>query len=203
MHPKDEEQAKAPAEKPLPDLKKRFPLSQVDKLSDQLLRRFDRLCERIAVAGSVRRRKPQVGDIEIVAIPKWLEGSDLFGPGASAVNLLWKELDGICFNGPDAKYVKAGDYYRQVVARTPDGKHVKIDFFTAAPGNWGWIYLLRTGSDKFSRHVAACLNKAGYTSKKGWIRPVGKLGKKIATPTEADVFKMAKLKPVEPEKRSW
>jgi DNA polymerase/3'-5' exonuclease PolX len=35
-------------------------------------------CHRISIAGSIRRQRPQVKDIEIVALP-WQEPSDLFG----------------------------------------------------------------------------------------------------------------------------
>jgi DNA polymerase/3'-5' exonuclease PolX len=36
-------------------------------------------CDRIEIAGSIRRQKADVGDIEIVAIPKTVTDGDLFG----------------------------------------------------------------------------------------------------------------------------
>jgi len=51
-------------------------------------------CERIEVAGSVRRGKRDVGDVEYVVIPKFEEvpGPGLFGHTVER-NVLWAALD--------------------------------------------------------------------------------------------------------------
>ncbi|MDP2946096.1 MAG: hypothetical protein Q8N61_01425, partial [bacterium] len=36
-------------------------------------------CERLTIAGSIRRRKPDCGDIELLAIPRLGYGRDLWG----------------------------------------------------------------------------------------------------------------------------
>lgn len=48
-------------------------------IADRLLAQIGPYCERIEIAGSVRRGKPDVHDIEIVAVPKITEMSDMFG----------------------------------------------------------------------------------------------------------------------------
>ena len=52
-------------------------------------------CERIEIAGSVRRKKPNVKDIEIVAIPKPFD-TGLFESGIATVVNKWQES--YCFD---------------------------------------------------------------------------------------------------------
>ncbi|GAI50844.1 unnamed protein product, partial [marine sediment metagenome] len=34
------------------------------------------VCARITIAGSIRRQKPEVGDIELLCVPKYIAGVD-------------------------------------------------------------------------------------------------------------------------------
>lgn len=165
-----------------------------------------KVCVRAAIAGSLRRRRPEVGDIEIVAIPRIGERQvpigqgDLFLAGVQAevrlYNALWEHLDGQAESGR-IRYSKRGDKYRQF---TLEG--VQVDLFTAEPGNWGWIYLIRTGSADFSHGVAGALNGRGYESALGYIRKRSQsIGEPIETPEESDVFRLAGMAWVPPEKR--
>lgn len=49
-------------------MKASLPYTQAHSLATKLIDRFATNCERIELAGSLRRRKPTVGDIEIIAI---------------------------------------------------------------------------------------------------------------------------------------
>ena len=68
-------------------------LADAEELAYETTQTLARHCTRIAVAGSIRRRKPEVKDIEIVAVPEygigWLPSvaNDLFGD-AEPENLL-------------------------------------------------------------------------------------------------------------------
>jgi DNA polymerase/3'-5' exonuclease PolX len=102
-------------------------------------------CHRISIAGSIRRQRPQVKDIEIVALP-WQEPSDLFGDAlvahhgfCAAVNQ-WRAIKG----QPTGKYTQR---------RLPEG--INLDLFMADADNWGLILAVRTGSAAFSHHVLA------------------------------------------------
>ncbi len=50
-------------------------------------------CERIEIAGSIRRKKPDVGDIEIVAIPKPYN-IGLFESGIATIVKQWEKVKG-------------------------------------------------------------------------------------------------------------
>ncbi len=89
---------------------------------------------RIEVAGSIRRRKPIVGDIELVALPKDRERmvalladvGQFIKPGVPGV-IPWDP-------NPEAKYLRM---------RLPSGAN--LDVFIASELNWGGLYLMRTG----------------------------------------------------------
>lgn len=157
--------------------------------AESLLSELASACDRIEVAGSVRRGKQSVADIEIVAVPRFAPSPDLFG-GGTPRNLLWEAVDSL-----KIVYEREGDRYRRFGWRG-----VPVDLFTCWKGNWGWIYLIRTGSADFSHHMAGRLNAAGYTSVRGWVT---KMGATIETPEEEDVFRLAGEQFVPPERRSW
>lgn len=51
----------------------RKPLAQARAVADLLVSYLAPACERIEIAGSIRREVPEVKDIELVAIPRWEE----------------------------------------------------------------------------------------------------------------------------------
>ncbi len=59
----------------------RRPLAEGEAIASALVADLEPYCARIQVAGSIRRRKEMVGDIEIVAIPRY-EPDGLFAATA-------------------------------------------------------------------------------------------------------------------------
>ena len=152
------------------------------------------------VAGSVRRRKPTVGDIEIVCIPRTTPSLELFGsvpvrvPGFAAVVDKWERVRG------DDKYIcriiHAADPY------TPEEGEgvipVQLDIFTATRRNWGFILAIRTGSAEFSKHLAAAWCANGFHGEGGQLTDDGEV---IDVPDEETLFKLCNLHYVYPEDR--
>lgn len=143
-------------------------------------------CEQIAIAGSVRRKKPHVKDIEIVAIAKPYE-TGLFESGIATVVNGWQ-----CVRGQLERHCR---YTQRVL---PSG--IKLDLFFATKENWGWIYALRTGSADFSHQLAIRLKQQGYKSEDGYIYRLDN-GRMIAVPTEEQLFHILQMHYVEPENR--
>lgn len=111
-------------------------------------------CHRIEIAGSIRRKKPEVKDIEIVAIPKPYDVG-LFESGIATVVNKWEKVKGDL----PCKYTQR---------ILPSG--IKLDLFFATKENWGLIYAIRTGSADYSHKVlATAWVKAGYTSVDGML----------------------------------
>lgn len=108
-------------------------------------------CERCEIAGSIRRRCREVGDVEIVCIRR---NRDL--PAFVRTVDQWERVKGY----PTGAYTQR---------RHPSG--MKVDIFMATPDNWGLILAIRTGSARFSHAVLArgwCAK--GYESKGGMLR---------------------------------
>ena len=140
-------------------------------------------CERIEIAGSIRRRKPEVGDIEIVAIPKPYE-IGLFESGIATVINQW----------PKVKGELPCKYTQRIL---PAG--INLDLFFATSENWGLILGIRTGSAEFSHNVlAAGWVRNGYKSKDGMLTKNGRI---FPCREEKDLFKMAYVEWVKPENR--
>lgn len=141
-------------------------------------------CHRIAIAGSVRRRKAQVGDIEIVAIPKPYDVG-LFASGIAPIVNRWPKIKGEL----PCKYTQR---------LLPQG--IKLDLFIATAANWGLILAIRTGSAEYSHLVLA----RGWSAR-GWKSIDGMLhnsaGVAVPTPNEEDVFNAARVPWVPPERR--
>lgn len=153
-------------------------------------------CERVEIAGSIRRRKPEVKDIEIVCIPKPFE-TGLFASGIATVVNQWPKIKG-----------EMPCKYTQRLIEVPQEPYkkgftqIKLDLFFADTGNWGLIYAIRTGSAEYSHKVLATgWTKKGYSSKDGWLHRAD--GTPIAVPQEEDLFRLIGVEWVKPEERNY
>lgn len=154
-------------------------LSKAKAIAERVVEALRPFCERIEIAGSIRREKPEVKDIEVVCIPRV---RDMFG----FINqvLKWKKVKG----------EPTGKYTQRIL---PEG--IALDLFMARKDNWGLIYAIRTGSADFSHKVLASGWVAnGYNSKDGTIH---KNGKAFPMLEEEDVFAIAGIPYKEPFKR--
>jgi DNA polymerase (family 10) len=168
----------------------RIPLARAVSLVETVRAVLAPHCERIAIAGSVRRRRSFVGDLEMVCIPKMIP-TGLFGderitdPHFCAVVNQWPAVKG----KPEGKYTQR---------RLPDG--IMLDLFMADAENWGLIFAIRTGSWEFSRDLLGdeCKRK-GYQSKDGRLRT--RDGTIIPVREEHDLFALLGIPWVNPEAR--
>ena len=149
-------------------------------------------CERVEIAGSLRRKKSEVKDIEIVCIPKKESaGNDLFGASVEERSPQfylpferWKVIKGQPRHG---KYIQA------------EVQGITVDVFTATPNNWGWIFAIRTGPADFSHHtLASQLRRCGYKALDGFIYRRDAL---IPVREERELFMMLNVKWIRPEYR--
>ena len=165
-------------------------LEKAKRIAEAVKSEMTPYCHRIEIAGSIRRNKPEVGDIEIVAIPKTYP-CGLFGDmkerHPELVKLIdrWEKVKG------DAA---TGKYTQRIL---PDG--IKLDIFFAIPENWGLIYALRTGSAYYSYKVLASgWVKHGYHSVDGMLTIEGVV---VPVRKETELFELAGVKWVDPEER--
>ena len=154
------------------------------KIADSVLQELKPHCERIEIAGSIRRKKANPNDIEIVAIPKPYD-VDLFESGIATVINQWKKVKG-----------ELPCKYTQRIL--PEG--IKLDLFFATPENWGLIFAIRTGSAEFSHRVLASgWVKKGYSSKNGILL---KYGTEVPIREERELFELLGIDWVDPVDRT-
>lgn len=127
------------------------------------------MCERIEVAGSVRRGLERVGDIEVVAIPRSSVINDLFGNMVTVRSVFEDRRDLFEEMGEVRKFGR-----RQVTLElVPEG--VMLDaFFVLPPASWGVIYTLRTGPKDFAKWLVTNRSKGGALEN-GWRSEGGRI----------------------------
>ena len=130
-------------------------LSDARAVADRLVRVLAPACDRIEVAGSIRRRKPLVHDIEIVAIPhidRDVEG--LWGTETAETDRLELLLAGLIVE--EVLSVRPVETHRSdgsITFSTRYGPSYKalayeglpVDLFMTDTERWGCIFALRTG----------------------------------------------------------
>ena len=146
-------------------------------------------CERIEIAGSLRRKCARINDIEIVAIPKPYEPEGLFQTGIATVVNQWPVVKGHL----PCKYTQ----------RILPWCGMKLDLFFPTVDNWGYQLAIRTGPADFSHKVLARgWVKAGYESREGVLYGRSFAARSIVhIREEAELFHLIGLKFIQPEDR--
>lgn len=167
-----------------------LPLARAEALAKQLVARMQPWCQRIEVAGSIRRRRPVVGDIDLVILSDRAE--DLRAHCASK----WSEVS----SGPQNAIYQT---------RLWDGSIVQIDMFfaqpessdlfTRSPTNFGSLLICRTGSKEHNIKLVEWAKRLGLR----WnpYRGVFRGDNLIASATEEEVFAALELSWQPPEGR--
>jgi hypothetical protein len=204
--------------------KQRIPLAEADALVAEVLELLRPATEQIAVAGSIRRRRPEVGDIEIVAIPRFdetQEPADLFGTmvtrSVNALDALCARLlvDGTFHGRLDKNGRQAiGSKYKRLLFRG-----FGLDLFCGTPENWGVLLAIRTGPATFAHAFVTNvghMTRPAYAGAEHKPRPGllprgmrvgegnqlwGPDGRLIETPTEAAFFEAIQQPCLDPWRR--
>jgi DNA polymerase/3'-5' exonuclease PolX len=144
----------------------RYPRAAVIPVVKQLVEALRPHCSRIIVAGSLRRLKPTVKDIEILFVPK-LEtpaSTDLFKP-ADPIPATDAAIDRLLFFKTLAKRqnVNGSEMWgpkNKLAIHVPSG--IPVDLFAATEENW-WNYLVcRTGGADNNREIAMTAQRKGW-----------------------------------------
>lgn len=167
--------------------------TQARIIAGRLIKELSPYCQRLEIAGSLRRKKPEVGDIELIAIPKF--GVDLFG-NVTEEHLLdsvdWERF---------GKVIKAGHKYKQIELY----QGINLDLFIVTPpAQFGVQFVIRTGPADFSKRFVTSKKFGGLLPSVFRVQDgaIWSNNHVIETPEEADVFHVIGLPFIEPEKRS-
>ena len=140
-----------------------YPFNRAHKAASYILQLLMPHCEVIHVAGSIRRMKAEIKDIEIVCIPKreFIQKGLFTDVGD---HLIIKDFTEALVTIQQT--IIKGDIngrYMQMITASQLCPGIKLDLFMPAPEDYYRMLAIRTGSADYSRSVIA----AGWI-KKGW-----------------------------------
>lgn len=170
-----------------------MPINKAVKIATKVVKRLERYCEQIIIAGSIRRGKAIVGDIEIVCIAKTIIVEDPFFKSTIEKQLLYSILDKLETQGKIRQLLK-GERHRKFVLLDKDKKDIiGVDLFIIpSAAQWGTNLLIRTGPEGFSKWLVSVRKPQGFKFQNGFklFDPQGQV---INTPSERSVFKALDL----------
>lgn len=137
-------------------------LPTMEKLAVQLTGMLEPFCDRVEVAGSVRRQVPFVSDLELLVIPRLTYEHDLFGEITNEVSELDILVTDWISTGRVSVRVGNGPKNKMLIFRSDDGVALPIDIFVTTFDNWGMSLVVRTGSAAFIKGLMARLRQQGH-----------------------------------------
>lgn len=127
--------------------KQRWPITEALPVAEALRDTLAPACERIEIAGSIRRGREDVGDIELLCVPK-IDGDALFN-----ADMLDEFLVCLLFDGTlDYRLNKNGSrtYGPQNKLLRHVASGIPVDVFSTSLANWGMAMVVRTGPAEFN-----------------------------------------------------
>lgn len=188
------------------DQKHYYPLGAAREAAAALVKLLQPACHQIAVAGSVRRGKAQVHDIDLVAWPIYeaMQSIDIFGVVLGTTHRT-SELYRVLKASP-AKHLAIGS--RKIFFTWPHQfLEIPVDVWLAEPDgeNLGALLQMRTGPLELNRTLAnrAADRRLHYKAGHGIYRldADGHCGERVDDGTEAGIFAALGLPCREPELR--
>ena len=144
-------------------------------IAENLARQIMPYCEpgRCLIAGSIRREKPVVKDIEIVCIPyvSTLTANDIFGEPYYSRTVIHPDYEKTVRSWGTIQKGKFGGRMMQVTTSMDiEGKthEINIDLFTPAPADFYRQLAIRTGSAEYAhKHIANAWIRKGWCGVEG------------------------------------
>ncbi|MBW2560817.1 MAG: hypothetical protein JRE40_08180 [Deltaproteobacteria bacterium] len=152
-------------------------LERAEKIAAEVVKRLSPYCQKIEVAGSVRRKKPWVRDIDFVLIP-----SDLWN--------LQHEIMGM------GQVRMSGNKLMRVMVGS-----TQVDIYFASPETWAMLLLIRTGSAENNIRLATLAKKKGWHLAASGDGLFNEDGERIAGDTEISIYNALGLRWQRPEER--
>ena len=184
-------------------MKQRFDRAAALPVARELCQALEPVTARLIVAGSLRRRKPTVADVEILFIPRFerrrvdlLHSQDFDLAGERIDELLG---GGILAMRPNIAGGTSWGGKNKLAVHVASG--IPVDLFTASEANW-WNYLVcRTGPKESNVAIAKAAEAKGWKWNPYGAGFSGPMGAKHPVTSEADVFEFAGLPYREPWER--
>lgn len=152
-------------------------LERAQRTAEAVVNRLSPYCRKIAVAGSVRRKRPWVNDIDLVLIP-----NDLWNFHTELM-----KLGSLKMSGKKILRVMAGN--------------TQIDVYVADENTWATLLLIRTGSTENNIRLCNLAKERGWHLAASGDGLFNERGERIAGDSERSIYAALDVPWQEPEER--
>lgn len=159
-----------------------YELGYATEMAERLAAILEPCCERIAIAGSIRRKRPQVKDIDLVLIPSNIS--------ALGITLL---RHGEILNK------KRLDSKTRIIKYRFHG--IPVEIYIANAHTWPMLLLVRTGSASHNQMLAMRARAMGLRFKANGEGILDGEGRRVSGETEESIFEALGLEWVPPGER--
>jgi DNA polymerase/3'-5' exonuclease PolX len=186
--------------------KPRFPATEAKAVAVELMRWLDPACERLVVAGSLRREKPTVGDVEIMYVPITGIGpdpSDMFA--AHEVNftdevIATMEKEGVLERRKNVAGRETFGPLNKLMRHRASG--IPVDLFSEPNlADWWRSLVMRTGPKELNLRLITTASKRGVRVHAYGTGLTDLHGNPIACESEEQFFEICGAKYLEPKDR--
>lgn len=188
----------------------KYPRGRAIEVAREILAVLAPVCVRVLVAGSLRRRKALVGDVEILYVPQMADGPrvDMFAPPVPRgldEGLLEVLLErGVLTKRLSVKGSAAWGAKNKLAVHVESG--IPVDLFAATAENW-WNYIVcRTGGARSNIAICTAARERGWKWNPygaGFSRRLMNGNLEVhAVKSEAEVFEFVGLPYLPPEERA-
>ena len=152
-------------------------LEKAKAIADEVIKRLSPHCQRIEVAGSIRRRKATVNDIDLVLIPSdpWNLHHKIMGLGS--VRMSGNKIKRVMFEG------------------------TQVDIYVACPETWATLLLIRTGSAENNIRLCSLAKKRGWRLAASGDGLFNENGERLAGDSEESIYQVLEIPYQEPWER--
>lgn len=164
-------------------------LSTAQTLALRIAEAIRPFCLKVEIAGSIRRQRPECGDIDLVVLP--------FPTGLDKLQARFKQASQVLKEGPqNAMYQLQNGVQLDVFFA-----YERTDLITGMSTNWGTLLLCRTGSKEHNIYMVERAKALGliWRPYAGVFDPM--TGDCLASATEEAIFKTLRMDFVPPERR--
>lgn len=192
--------------------KTKFPLATAQAVADELVHALQPACARLAVAGSVRRLKAEVGDIELVYVPRVADRpspiansqADLFQTKSVRVNQVDLALADLLARGvieyrPNVRGSVVWGGKNKLAVHVGSG--IPVDFFSTRELCWYNYLVCRTGGAETNIRIATAALAKGWKWHPYHQGFTNTLDHWAWVHSERDVFEFVGLPYLEPHQR--
>ena len=170
--------------------REKVPLALAEVTGKSLIQMLADTCERIDMAGSVRRQVFEVGDIELLCIPK-AGAVDLFGEPVTSESMLDLRCrylidQGVLAPWPNKVGAVTSGPLNKLLLHPATG--IGADVFAISAENWGMAMVVQTGPVGFNVRMMSRFRELGMAGHA--YGGVTSEGEELQCPTEERVFEL-------------